>query len=144
MKEWHQSIQRDFAINHAVNAVIRADGGAEGANPYVLLDGIYENSWQSSSTAPSSITFTMEQAVTIDKVVLQENIHHGQQVESFVIEIRNADGDWEEIMTAGVIGYKRIVVLPNEVTGKEFRVRFLQSRGPIHLSNIGLYQTRLD
>ncbi|MBP1916221.1 alpha-L-fucosidase [Lederbergia galactosidilytica] len=144
LKEWHQSIQRDFAINHAVNAVIRADGGAEGANPYVLLDGIYENSWQSSSTAPSSITFTMEQAVTIDKVVLQENIHHGQQVESFVIEIRNADGDWEEIMTAGVIGYKRIVVLPNEVTGKEFRVRFLQSRGPIHLSNIGLYQTRLD
>ncbi|WP_230200284.1 alpha-L-fucosidase [Bacillus niameyensis] len=139
--EWHESIKRDFAINHAVNAKISAENGAEGADPYTLIDGVYENSWQSASIDPSSITISLEKAVTVDKVVLQENIHHGQQVESFAIDIQKSDGSWEEVISAGMIGYKRIVLLPNEVTAKEFRVRLLQSRGPVHLSAIGLYQT---
>lgn len=144
LKEWHASIQRDFAINHAKKATIHVENGAPDSNPYHLIDDIYENSWQSASTEPSCITFTFEDMVTVDKVVLQENINYGQQVEAFAIDMKNSNGDWEEIAAAGTIGYKRIVLLPNEVTSSAFRIRILQSRGPVHLSTVGLYQTGIE
>ncbi|WP_164215266.1 alpha-L-fucosidase [Virgibacillus sp. YIM 98842] len=141
LKEWHQSTERDFALDHAKDAAIHAENGAEGADPDKLTDGIYDSSWEAADAAPSSITFTMDEEVAVDRITLQENINHGQQVESFAIDVRNSDGEWEEIYTNEVIGYKRIVVLDEEVKGKEFRLRILQSRAPVHISKVGLHQS---
>ncbi|MED4207604.1 alpha-L-fucosidase [Neobacillus mesonae] len=141
LKEWHESIKRDFAINYTKKATIKATNSAEGANPNVVKDGNYNTSWETASEQPSTITFSYEKDVTIDKVVLQEDINHGQQVESFAIDVRTETGDWKQIYTNQAIGYKRIILLSAPVSGKEFRVRILKSRGPVHMSEIGFYQT---
>ncbi|MFJ7936078.1 alpha-L-fucosidase [Sporosarcina sp. NPDC096371] len=141
LKDWHKSIKRDFAINHADGATIESENGATGADSAMVSDGFYETSWQSASTQPSSLTFKLDEAVKVDRVVLQEDINHGQQVESFAIDVRNAAGEWEQIYANEVIGYKRIATLSKAVTGQEFRVRILKSRGQVHLAEIGLYQT---
>lgn len=144
LKEWHQSIKLDFAINHAKNAVIKGENGKKGSDPSVVSDGNYDTSWESASTQPSSLTFQFNEEKEVERIVLQENINHGQQVESFAIDVLNSSGEWEEIYKNESIGYKRIVVLPKLVKGQEFRVRILQSRGNVHISEIGFYQTGLE
>ena len=141
LKDWHKSIKRDFAINHADGAKIEAENGAKDANPVMVSDGLYDTSWQAASTQPSSITFKLDADVEVDRVVLQEDINQGQQVESFAIDVRDTDGKWKEMYANEVIGYKRIATLTQAVTGKEFRIRILKSRGIVHLSEIGLYET---
>ncbi|MDQ6422161.1 alpha-L-fucosidase [Paenibacillus sp. LHD-117] len=140
LKEWHQQMKREFAINHTEGAAVTGENGAQGANPSHVNDGSYDTSWSAASTEASSLTFKLGSSVTVDKVLLQEDIRQGQQVESFAIDVRR-NGQWEQIAASGVIGYKRVVLLPQPVTGQEFRVRILSSRGPVYLSEVGFYQT---
>src|SRR5699024_10360871 len=104
-------------------------------------DDDYDTSWEMDSTKPVSITFRFDKPVNVDRVVLQEDINEGQQVESFAIDVLNDDNDWEKVYSNETIGYKRIANLSDGVTGEKFRIRILKSRGPVHLSEIGLYQT---
>src|SRR5699024_6319366 len=129
LKEWHESIKRDVGINHTKNAKVSAHNGAKDADAYDVIDKDYDTSWYTNSTDESSLTFTFDKQVDVKRVVLQENINHGQQVESFAIEVKKENGDWEEIYKNQAIGYKRIVTLDDTVKGKEFRLRILQARG---------------
>lgn len=140
LKEWHHSIEQDFAINHTKEANITTENGAKGADPEAIRDEDYDTSWQAESTEPSSITFSFDKAVDLDRIVLQEDINEGQQVEAFAIDVMS-DGEWEEIYSNETIGYKRIVSLPDTVSGEQFRLRILKARDAVHLSEIGLYQT---
>jgi len=141
LKEWHQEMKRDFAVNQTVLANISAENSATGSSPNSVNDGSYDTSWVSASSAPSSLTFDLGHSVDVDKVMLQEDIRHGQQVESFGVDVLKANGEWEQIATSGVIGYKRIVLLSKVTTGQQFRVRILSSRGVVHLAEVGLYLT---
>lgn len=144
LKEWHESILRDFAINHTTSAEVTAHNGAEKSTPYDVIDGDYNTSWFTDSTDESSLTFTFDHDITVERIILQENINHGQQVEKFAIDVKNEEGKWEKIYENEVIGYKRIVTLDNKIKGKEFRLRILQSRGPVHLSEVGFYESIPD
>lgn len=141
LKEWHQSIKEDLATNHAKDASITDDNGADNTDPENVQDNDYDMYWQAKSTKPSSITLSFNEAIDVDRVVLQENIKKGQQVESFAVDVMNGDDEWEEIYSNETIGYKRIITLSDRATAKKFRVRFLKSRSPVHVSNIGLFQT---
>lgn len=141
LREWNQDMKRDFAFRQTEGASVTAENGAQGSDPNAVKDGSYDTSWASASAAPSSLTFKTGSAVSVDKVVLQEDIRYGQQVESFAIDVRNSNGDWEQIAASGVIGYKRIVQLPKAVSGEEFRVRILGARGAVHLAEVGFYLT---
>ncbi|WHX26109.1 alpha-L-fucosidase [Virgibacillus halodenitrificans] len=140
LKEWHKSIKRDFAINHAEEAVITAENGDEDTDPTNVTDSDYDTDWKSATKDAGSMIFTFDKEVEVDRIVLQENIHHGQQVESFAIEAF-IDGEWKKIHENNAIGYKRIVSLPETVSSTKYRVQILKSRGVYHFSEIGLYQT---
>lgn len=138
--EWHESIKRDFAVNYTVEATVVAENGKEGSDPHHVIDGIYETAWEADSSEPSHLTFSFDAPVEVERIILQENIHHGQQVESFTIDACDENGEWEEIYANESIGYKRIIVLPEPVKGTEFRLNILQSRGPVYLSEVGFYK----
>lgn len=141
LKEWHQQMKREFAINHTAGASVSGENGAQGANPSHVNDGSYDTSWAAATNRPSSLTVDLGSLATVDKIMLQEDIRHGQQVEAFAVDVRRGNGEWEQIAASGVIGYKRVVLLPQAVTGQEFRIRIVQSRGPVHLAEVGFYQT---
>lgn len=128
-------------MNLAAGAEVSADHGASDSDPKQANDGSYDTSWSSTSKQPSSLTFKLSQPTTVDKVVLQEDIKYGQQVESYTVDVRSSDGTWNSVVTASVIGYKQIFKLPTPVTGQEFRMRILGSRGPVHLAEFGLYRS---
>lgn len=142
--EWHESINRDFEVNHTLNAKVEAENGATGSDPSHVIDEIYETSWEAASTEPSALTFTFDELVKVERIILQENIHHGQQMESFTIEAQTEAGDWEEIYANESVGYKRIIVLDEPIEATGFRLNILQSRGPVHLSEVGFYRRSED
>ncbi|MWV44770.1 oxidoreductase [Paenibacillus sp. HJL G12] len=141
LKEWNQRMKQDFARNYALQATITAENGAAGSAPGAVGDGSYDTSWQSATGDVSTLIFDMDHAVEIDKVLLQEDIRQGQQIESFAVDVRTTGGEWKQIAAGGSVGYKRILLLPSPVTGEQFRVRILQARGPVHLAEVGFYPT---
>ena len=141
LKEWNQSMKRDFAINYNDQAVVTATNSNTNTDPNAVVDKNYDTAWASLTKGPSTLTFNFGDPVQVDKVVLQENIREGQQIESFAIDVKNVAGEWQQIASNGVVGYKRVQLLSQTVTGSEFRVRILQARGPVHLSEVGFYLT---
>ncbi|MFX3635381.1 MAG: alpha-L-fucosidase [Candidatus Pristimantibacillus sp.] len=141
LKEWHQQMKREFAINHAIDSSINGANGASGTNPNSVSDGSYDTSWVAASNAASSLTFDFGRSAEVDKIVLQEDIRHGQQVESFAVDVLKANGEWEQIATSGTIGYKRVILLSKIETGQQFRVRIVSARGIVHLAEVGFYRT---
>ena len=71
------------------------------------------------------------------RVVLQENIRFSQRVERFAVDIETPDG-WQEIYTGTVIGYKRIVTLP-ETAASALRVRITDCRCEPMLACVRVY-----
>lgn len=141
LKEWYQSIEKDFAVNHVKDANIISENDEDGSNAENVRDDNYDTSWQTNPKKMSSITFSFIDTVAVDRVILQENINKGQQVESFAIEVLDDNNKWKVFYFNEAIGYKRIVTLKERVIGRGFRVRILRSRSTVHLSKIGLYQT---
>ncbi|MFI6902980.1 alpha-L-fucosidase [Nonomuraea sp. NPDC050394] len=128
LREWRARLDREFPFNLAT-----------GAKPtgHPAVDGDQDTSWK--VTGPLEIT--LPTAHEVDKVVLAEDIRHGQQVESAVVEVRQADGTWHQIAAAGTIGYKRILTLAEPVTGQEFRLRITAHRAQPYLTHFALYRT---
>ena len=50
-----------------------------------------------------------------------EDIHYGENVRSFTVEVRAQDG-WEEFFSARCIGHKRIIPLNRKVLGVRLRI----------------------
>ncbi|RPD98498.1 alpha-1,3/4-fucosidase [Aureibaculum marinum] len=91
---------------------------------FVALDSIH-----------NSIVITTRKPVTINRIVLQEAIvTHGERVERHALDAW-IDNQWEEVVTATNIGYKRILRFP-EVKSNKFRIRILESRFYPAISNI--------
>lgn len=91
-----------------------------------LDDSDIETFWQLADTK-GELTITLPKAQTINRFGLQEAISKvGQRVKSHAVDAW-IDGEWKEVSTEGVIGYKRIHRFP-AVTTDKFRVRILDSR----------------
>lgn len=71
-------------------------------------------------------------------LVLKENIHFSQRIEKFRVLSENADGEWENVSSGTVVGYKRIIAL-NGLTTKKLRVVIDDARVAPILSFVGVY-----
>lgn len=90
-----------------------------------------------------SIEFTLPQAQTINRVMIQEAIAtHSERVEKHAVDAW-INNQWQEVATATNIGYKRILRFP-EVTTNKIRIRVLESRLDPAISHVSAhyYQTR--
>ena len=90
----------------------------------------------------SGITVDLGRAREVDRVRLAEDIRHGQQVESFVVEAW-LDGSWTQAAAAGTIGASRIVLLPAPVRAQRWRLRVTGARGAVHIAGFGLYRSQV-
>lgn len=67
----------------------------------------------------------------VDRVVLQEDLAHGQMVRRFRVEARTGNR-WQEVARGSTIGYKRILVF-DAVEATAVQVVVEESLGPVHL-----------
>lgn len=73
----------------------------------------------------------------VDRVVLQEDLAHGQMVRRFRVEARTGQ-EWKEVARGTTIGHKRILVF-EPVTANAVRVEVEAAMGPVHLKPVAVY-----
>ena len=133
-------------------------------SPYKVIDGDYETYWtvgdgRGSDDGNEWIQVTFSEALSFNRIVLQENIRFGQRVKEFTVEYKNGEDDtWKKVTYPNMpttisgdsndpddtttIGYKRIL-RSNTVSATDVRVTFTNyrkdTRVPVVLSEFGLY-----
>ena len=133
-------------------------------SPYKVIDGDYETYWtvgdgRGSDDGNEWIQVTFSEAISFNRIVLQENIRFGQRVKTFTVEYKNGENDtWKKVTYPNMpttisgdsdapdvtttIGYKRIL-RSNTVSATDVRVTFTNyrkdTRVPVVLSEFGLY-----
>ncbi|WP_063713796.1 alpha-L-fucosidase [Amycolatopsis nigrescens] len=94
--------------------------------------------WQPRGTTGELILDTGGRG--FDQVVLGEDIARGQHIERVTVD-GLVDGRWQRLAEAGTVGYQRILLLPEETTAQQLRVRVLQSRAEPRLSRVSVHRT---
>ncbi|MGW3291733.1 alpha-L-fucosidase [Streptomyces sp. NPDC001002] len=94
------------------------------------------------TTAPGKVTVDLGREREVDRIRLAEDIRHGQQVESVVVEAFR-DGGWTEVTGAGTIGASRILLLPTPVRARRWRLRVTAARSTVRIAEFGLYRSQV-
>ncbi len=161
------TVSADLADNRAKTAsrvtASSIRGNDRTFSPYNVIDGDFDTYWatENAGSKGAYITLMFDEAVTFDRVVLQEYIALGQRVKKFKLEYKNGpDSAWRVLtypnMPAAIsgdsnnpdetttIGYKRIL-RSHQVTATEVRITFENYRKdedmPVLISEIGLYKS---
>lgn len=139
---FYKKVQKELQTNLLKQAAIKAsDSRGKDFSVKNLTNDDFNSYWATSDNVTASdLTFTFKQPKKLNRLKLQEYIPLGQRVRKFTIEYQTG-GQWlpvhvkEELTT---IGYKRLVRFETIKT-KRLRVRFLESRGPVCINEIGAY-----
>lgn len=85
-----------------------------------------------------NITWNFKKPVQFDRVMLQENIAHGQRHAAGKLEYWNGE-EWKPLAEFTTIGYKRLLRL-NKVSTKKIRFTVVAAKLPVELAEIGFYK----
>lgn len=91
--------------------------------------------------SPGIFTVDLGTEHEVDRIRLAEDIRHGQQAESFVVEAYGA-GAWSRVAGAGTIGASRILLLPVPVRARHWRLRVTGARQTARIAEFALYRSR--
>ncbi|MCC3377268.1 alpha-L-fucosidase [Cohnella sp. REN36] len=81
---------------------------------------------QTSGTG-RELLLELGEETTLDHVVLQEEIRHGERIRSYAIEAR-IDGAWRELVRGSAVGHKKIDAFP-PAPASAVRLRVLEAEG---------------
>jgi alpha-L-fucosidase len=127
LNEVGKRITETYGRNLFTNAIGPKQVLDHSIGTYLLLAGVQK-----------SITLKTAKPVTINRIVLQEDIaKHSERVEQHIIEAWIGN-KWQKIASATNIGYKRILRFP-EVTASKFRLVVLSSRATPAIATIAAY-----
>ncbi len=143
--EWHARIKKDLSANLACTARVKADRTRGKSFAATLMnDGRFDTYWSTpDGVCTGMVEIDLKRATTINRMMLQEYIPLGQRVKKFSVEYHDGKR-WQEIdcgEETTTIGYKRLLRF-DDITTRRLRVRFEDSRGPLCISEIGLYCAR--
>lgn len=110
LQELGQQIQQLHQANLLATACITT-------STQQLLQTAQPLSFKNDSTDQPTLIATWEQSQVFNTVILKENIAHGQQIETYQLFIWQ-DEQWRLLYSGGVIGYQRILRLPQTTTTK--------------------------
>ena len=139
---FHEMIQQQLKTNLAAGMTPKVSN--ERGGDFVasaLTDDNFDTYWATEDgVTTADIEFSFDTPTRMNRMMLQEYIPLGQRVKAFVVEYLDKD-TWlpvklnEETTT---IGYKRLLRFETVET-KGMRIRITDARGPLCLSNVGVY-----
>ena len=140
--EFYKRITNELSHNKLTDAMVRADN--ERGRSYAaanVSDGDPDTYWATDDDYPyGTISFSMNEPVTLSRVMIQEYVKLGQRVKSFYME-GSLGGEWFRIQPydeTTTVGYKRILRF-DPVELDRLVIFFEESRGPLCISNIEAY-----
>lgn len=139
---FHEMIQQQLKTNLVAGMIPKVSN--ERGGDFVasaLTDDNFNTYWATEEgVTTADIEFSFDTPTRMNRMMLQEYIPLGQRVKAFVVEYLDKD-TWlpvklnEETTT---IGYKRLLRFETVET-KGIRIRITDARGPLCLSNVGVY-----
>lgn len=139
---FHEMIQQQLKTNLVAGMTPKVSN--ERGGDFVasaLTDDNFDTYWATEDgITTADIEFSFDTPTRMNRMMLQEYIPLGQRVKAFVVEYLDKD-TWlpvklnEETTT---IGYKRLLRFETVET-KGIRIRITDARGPLCLSNVGVY-----
>ena len=139
---FHEMIQQQLKTNLVAGMTPKVSN--ERGGDFVasaLTDDNFDTYWATEDgVTTADIEFSFDTPTRMNRMMLQEYIPLGQRVKAFVVEYLDKD-TWlpvklnEETTT---IGYKRLLRFETVET-KSIRIRITDARGPLCLSNVGVY-----
>lgn len=139
---FHEMIQQQLKTNLVAGMTPKVSN--ERGGDFVasaLTDDNFDTYWATEDgVTTADIEFSFDTPTRMNRMMLQEYIPLGQRVKAFVVEYLDKD-TWlpvklnEETTT---IGYKRLLRFETVET-KGMRIRITDARGPLCLSNVGVY-----
>ena len=139
---FHEMIQQQLKTNLVAGMTPKVSN--ERGGDFVasaLTDDNFDTYWATEDgVTTADIEFSFDTPTRMNRMMLQEYIPLGQRVKAFVVEYLDKD-TWlpvklnEETTT---IGYKRLLRFEMGET-KGIRIRITDARGPLCLSNVGVY-----
>ena len=139
---FHEMIQQQLKTNLVAGMIPKVSN--ERGGDFVasaLTDDNFDTYWATEDgVTTADIEFSFDTPTRMNRMMLQEFIPLGQRVKAFVVEYLDKD-TWlpvklnEETTT---IGYKRLLRFETVET-KGIRIRITDARGPLCLSNVGVY-----
>ena len=139
---FHEMIQQQLKTNRVAGMTPKVSN--ERGGDFVasaLTDDNFDTYWATEDgVTTADIEFSFDTPTRMNRMMLQEYIPLGQRVKAFVVEYLDKD-TWlpvklnEETTT---IGYKRLLRFETVET-KGMRIRITDARGPLCLSNVGVY-----
>ena len=127
--------ERQVRFQQLDNAELIYDGSNISA---VRNDNYDEFFIAEKGSTTAEITVKWDIPVSVGNIVLKENILCGQRVESFIAEAEQ-NGEYSEIYSGTVIGYKRIVPVKNIVT-RSVKIKITDSRTEPTLAFLRIYK----
>ena len=139
---FHEMIQQQLKTNLVAGMTPKVSN--ERGGDFVasaLTDDNFDTYWATEDgVTTADIEFSFDTPTRMNRMMLQEYIPLGQRVKAFVVEYLDKD-TWlpvklnEETTT---IGYKRLLRFETVET-KGIHIRITDARGPLCLSNVGVY-----
>lgn len=139
---FHEMIQQQLKTNLVAGMTPKVSN--ERGGDFVasaLTDDNFDTYWATEDgVTTADIEFSFDTPTRMNRMMLQEYIPLGQRIKAFVVEYLDKD-TWlpvklnEETTT---IGYKRLLRFETVET-KGIRIRITDARGPLCLSNVGVY-----
>ena len=139
---FHEMIQQQLKTNLVAGMIPKVSN--ERGGDFVasaLTDDNFDTYWATEDgVTTADIEFSFDTPTRMNRMMLQEYIPLGQRVKAFVVEYLDKD-TWlpvklnEETTT---LGYKRLLRFETVET-KGIRIRITDARGPLCLSNVGVY-----
>lgn len=146
--KFHQLIQEELKNNLVagiVPVVSNERGGKFKAS--AMTDADYDTYWATEDGVHTGdVEFSFRAPQRMNRMLLQEYIPLGQRVKSFAVEYKDKNGEWQPVRLneeTTTVGYKRLLRFET-VVSEGLRIRFTDSRGPLCINNIGVYDAGQD
>lgn len=133
-----EELKTDLLAGIAPEASATRGRGFEAAR---VTDGDWDSYWATpDETTTGSLTFSLPEGTSLNRVMIQEYIPLGQRVCAFNIEVRK-HGKWSPVETSdtlSTVGYKRLVRFKT-TPAEALRINFTESRGPLCINRVGAF-----
>lgn len=139
LKDFHQRLEKELAYDLTQQASVHSDKD-RGRNfeASKTTDNDPDTYWGTpDSISQGTLTFTFPEAVTINRILLQEPIALGQRIQKFSIEAWIGN-KWEKITDATTVGYKRLL-RTSDFTTRQVRIHIEQAKTCPLLSRVAMY-----
>ncbi|HRG79851.1 MAG TPA: discoidin domain-containing protein, partial [Cyclobacteriaceae bacterium] len=142
LQGFRKLLDSEFRTNLALNKKVTATSHRGDDKRYAanhITDGNKDTYWSTNDEVlTGSLEIELEKNQSIKYVVLQEDVRLGQRIKAFSVDVLHGD-QWESVVRATTIGYKRILRLEHPVQAEAIRINILDAKACPVISNVAVY-----